>query len=272
MEIPDFIPTSTLTPSPTFVPTSTLFPTISPTQLSPTWTANPTLRAEEAEILLNNLLENNTGCRLPCFWGITPGWTTWQETKSFLETFTLLLDVRNLPNQIHYAYFQIPFPKEMGTIAHTYKFNNGIVENIRVYNGDLSPKFYLPAFFQNYGQPTSVWIRTFREEEQNSRPFILDVFYEDQGILMEYSGGELIDQGESLKNCLDNRLDSPFIYLWSPNNALTFKEAKDMFLDTENLPEPISLEEATGMGVSTFYESIRDTGSVCIETPKDLWP
>jgi hypothetical protein len=62
------------------------------------------------------------------------------------------------------------------------------------------------------------------------------------------------------------------MYLWSPDNRMTFTEAKVRFLDTENLPEPVPLQEATGMSVEEFYSNIINTGQVCIETPKVLWP
>ena len=87
---------------------------------------------------------------------------------------------------------------------------------------------------------------------------------------MEYSGGDLVDLGEKIQNCLDE-LTSPFIYLWSPNRGMGFDEAKVQFLDTENFPQPIPLQEATGMDVNTFYQSIIDFGNVCVETPKELW-
>jgi hypothetical protein len=101
---------------------------------------------------------------------------------------------------------------------------------------------------------------------------LIDIFYQEQGILMEYGGGDLIDQGDRLQNCLDNNVNSPFIYLWSPDNQMDFDEAKERFLDTENFPEPVPLQEATGMSVDNFYSNMITAGKVCIETPKAIWP
>jgi len=263
--------TPTTTPTNTLIPTNTPIPTETLTPLPPTWTPLPTLNAENARKLLDDLLENNAGCRLPCFWSITPGKTTWQEAINFLETFTMILGINDTSKELRYTYFQIPFPKDMGTISHTYVFKLGIVFEIRAYNGDLAPAFFLPEFLKTYGQPGEILIRTFREEEMNSRPFLLDLFYPDQGILMEYSGGNVQDLGDQLKNCMEG-MNSPFIYLWSPDQKMTFDEAKKKFLDTKSLPEPIPLKEATGMDVKTFFESFENSGSVCIETLKELWP
>jgi hypothetical protein len=88
---------------------------------------------------------------------------------------------------------------------------------------------------------------------------------------MEYSGGKIQDLGDILKNCLEG-MNSPFIYLWSPDRSMTFDEAKQKFLDTKSLPEPISLQDATGMDITTFYNSFINSGTICIETSKNLWP
>ena len=247
------------------IPTNTLI--IAP----PTVTPMPTLGVEDAKTLVSDLLIDNAGCYLPCFWGITPGKTTWQEAKRFLETFSTHTGTREIAGEIRVGYFQIPFPIYLGTITHTYYIENDIVAMITAYNGDLAPDFYLPVFFKTYGQPDNIYIRTFREEERNSQPFLLDIYYPDQGILMEYSGGNIEDLGDHLKICLAE-MRSPFIYLWSPDQSMTFNEAQELFLDTESLPDPIPLQDATGMDISTFYENYTDSGTVCIETPKEIWP
>jgi hypothetical protein len=53
---------------------------------------------------------------------------------------------------------------------------------------------------------------------------------------------------------------------------MTFEEAKEAFLDTENYPQPISLQEAAGAEVEDFYLHMVQDGFFCIETPKGLWP
>jgi hypothetical protein len=85
--IPTEIPTLTTTQSPiptTALPISTITLTSEPTL---TWTPLPTLSPGEADVLVMDLLENNAGCQLPCWWGIWPGETTWDEAKYYLETF-----------------------------------------------------------------------------------------------------------------------------------------------------------------------------------------
>lgn len=264
------------TPTPTH--TKALTPTSTP--VPPTWTPRPTLNLEEARAMVDHLFETDTGCRLPCWWGIMPGQTSWGEAEPFLSQIALYIGKleQDSENQF-YINIKAPPPtssidsawRDLNYLSQDYLITEGVVEIIEVYNFDLIQAYYLPAFLKTYGQPDEIWIRTFSKEEQNSQPFLLDLFYPTQGILMEYSGGRIIDLGDRLQHCSEE-MNAPFIYLWSPKYKMTFDEAKTRFLDTENLPEPVRLEIATGMDAQTYYESIVTSGTVCIETPKEIWP
>jgi len=69
--------------SATPVPSFTIMPTDSPTPIF-TPTAIPTLPVEEAQAKLLKLLFENGGCRLPCFWDITPGKSSYQDVQAVL--------------------------------------------------------------------------------------------------------------------------------------------------------------------------------------------
>lgn len=262
--------TNSVEPSVTVIPTQKPKQTEIMTNTPRTWPSVPTLSSEDSQKILNDLLVNNAGCRLPCFWGITPGETSFEDVLDSLEPFTMILGVTEVPGNIRVLYSRVPFPEEWGAVVHSYTFINNVVEEIHAYNYDFAPGFYLSAFLETYGQPSEIWVSTFREEEQSSRPFLVDLFYPDQGILMEYSGGEITDLGYSLKNCL-YQLNSPFIYLWVPEQGFTFQEATERFLDSGEFKR-IPLVEATGIDENAFYSGFQDFGYLCLETPKDLWP
>ncbi len=59
---------------------------------SPTDREVPTLSVEHARVRLVELLANNGGCQLPCFWGITPGETTAQQARNILAPLSSLSD------------------------------------------------------------------------------------------------------------------------------------------------------------------------------------
>jgi hypothetical protein len=104
--------------------------------------------------------------------------------------------------------------------------------------------------------------------------YTVDLFYQNKGILIEYSTGNPLQEIErKLQNCMIKDMATPFIHLWSPEaENLSFQDAKK-FIDTTNLPEPKPLLEAAGMDTKTFYETFKNPATdVCLETPKDLWP
>ncbi len=255
--------------------TATLLATDIPTQIENSIpTTSPS--KEEGQKLVQKLLEDNGGCKLPCWWGIIPGKTTWVDARQILEKVSLFVSGQESENDFYAnvnAY--LPYPHDFATyMEHLYGVNDGIVEYIRVYNFDLAPNYFLPNLLESYGQPDGIWIRTFSKAERGIQNYTVDVFYQEMGILVEYSTGEPLKEIDGkLRNCLINEMDSPFLHLWSPETqALSFPEAKK-FIDTTNLPEPKSLLEATGMDVETFYETFRNPETnVCLETPKNLWP
>jgi hypothetical protein len=69
--------------------------------------------------LYYELLENNAGCRLPCWWGIIPGQTKGIEAQRFLETFTLVRVSEGTHGVLNLD-ARIPLPKEYGTVSHFY--------------------------------------------------------------------------------------------------------------------------------------------------------
>lgn len=69
---------STLTPSPTTPP---IFATAA---------AVPTLKAEDANKRLLELLEISGDCHLPCWWGIIPEKTTSQDAAAILNSFSTI--------------------------------------------------------------------------------------------------------------------------------------------------------------------------------------
>lgn len=235
----------------------------------------PTLTIDESKKIVRDLLKNNAGCQLPCWWGITPGKTAWSEARQILETVSRHIGVAGqASDEIFSVSVQalLPYPYNFATyMEHLYSVKNGIVDYIRIYNFDLAPNYFLPNFLEAYGQPDEIWIRTFPKEEMGIQHFIIDVFY--QGILIEYSTGEPMKEvGGKLQNCWITEMNSPFLHLWSPETQnLSFQEAKK-FIDTRGLPEPKPLLEATGMDVKTFYETFKNPDTnVCLETPKRMW-
>lgn len=196
------MPTLTSTPNPT--PTPTAQPTATET---PVAIPTPSGQNDNAKVLW--LLETNNGCQLPCWWGITPGQTTWDAAERFFNTFTttILSAPTSSPNSMSYSPL-IPLPSEdyiAGTTSPVYSVRNGIVDVIRTNvsigntsSGALS-QHTLAAFLATYGAPTEVWLSTFSTPPgggpgTGSLPFITILFYPEQGIaVLYYAPGERVE-------------------------------------------------------------------------------
>lgn len=292
-------PTVTLTPPLTSTPppTATRTPTRTPgptATATPTWEPLPTLPtpSQTAKRLVQELFETNRGCLLPCWWGITPGQTSWEEARLFLEQFAEVDPYESVDqNKPKFSVgILVPVPDEIYRklfpdetevppyfyISHLYNVEEGVVVSM-----DVSTRYYLgyayrlSAFLQTYGPPDEIWLSTYSTEYPiGVLPFLVALFYPEQGILVNYFP-EANFVGDEVHAC---QLDRPptSLGLWaSEQKVMNYIEAARFF--GLNPGEPgilhMPIEEATEMDVQTFYETFKAPGSgVCLETPKELWP
>lgn len=277
-----FTPTSTVTSTQWVTPTSTA--TALPTATLPptatlTPTPLPTLPANQAQALMLELFRNNAGCRLPCWWGITPGQTPWEIAQRFLATFAFdIKEGRSAEHHFYTVYLIVPeeiYPYQIEfypVLAHDYDVINGIVEVIQVEPG-LVPNYELSEFLRTYGSPTEVWLRTYNQAREGDLQFDVVLFYPTQGILARYATqGQVVRS--RIRGCPQQK-PAAILALWSPQRELTFSEATNQTSEIRNEEwwpyRP--LQEATGMDVKTFYQTFKKSNnSICLETPTDLWP
>lgn len=234
----------------------------------------PTLSSDVANEKLRELLINNSNCRLPCWWGITPGKTTWNEALLFLNPLIKRIGEPTVaPSGLTRVTFQLPVQKELGTLDQTYYVRNNTVVGINAYVFDWSPFLYLSNILTEYGPPDGVFITTYRYDENGRRPYIVYVIYEKLGMLLLYSGGEPKNLADNVENCFDN-LYAPFVFIWSvEDEPLSESQIKDRYFSSEGMPYPISLEKSAGMSVNTFYAKFKKPSDAnCLVTSAELWP
>jgi hypothetical protein len=226
--------------------------------LLPTWTSKPTLPPDEAQALVMDLIATNGGCRLPCWWGITPGETTWEEARTFLETFatqilTLSKDVYGV------TYNNLPESVSRGAVGATITVDNGTVQSIR---SDIN--FPLSETLETYGQPSEVWIKVDPQSINPEAPFTIVLFYPEQGILAGYQG--TAKKGTILRFCPEKIIDYTLWFLWDPSLDLIFAGAANEVLINRPF---FNLEDKTNMDFKTFYDTYKDpeNASICFEMP-----
>lgn len=280
------LPTDTpVTKLPTNTPVSK--PTVVILTRRPSPTPVATMTADKEQALVLSLLQDNGKCRLPCWWGFTPGETAWLVAESFFLSNGKRIGVyRDSQGTVYSVNFFIP--NHGSRINQDYYTTNGDVIDVitvravppirdeKLAYGDAQLAkdwnlYRLPQMLTNYGQPSEVFLETFTGAPDGGRPpFSLLLFYPEKGILVRYFG--LVEKREkTLRVCLSQADVS--LWLWSPEHSMTL----DRLANLGN--EPISdmsgfrsLEEATGISVEQFYQSFAQPNNKrCFETPADMW-
>ncbi len=254
-------PTNTRWPSPTPSPTKTRPPTLTPL---------PTIPAEAAPELVQDLLQNNAGCRLPCWWGAIPGQTTWQEAERFLNSFQAEVSSRQGFHEVRVAVPEEVYSAGLGYILLYYWAPEDVIEQIDVMPAP-STTYQLPQVLVDYSLPTAVWISTYAGARDGTLPFRLLLFYPEQGISIQYIDHLADEVDYKISGCFQEEDSPPTLFLSSPEIALTPQEV----LEVSHFDEGqfyLPLEEATGMEIETFYQIFKQSnGTNCLETPVELW-
>jgi hypothetical protein len=287
---PATTPHTTLTKPPTFIThlpipdeteTETPVPTSSPVlSLLLSVTPLPTLSPNEHENYVVELLSNNGGCNLPCWWGISPAKTSWDEVWRVLSQFDpepYVTDTytKEYPLGRQIAYFLIPVSESISTsqsIHITLRITNNIIRTISIYPIEQANNFRLPRFLADYGQPSEVWIHTYRSYLGGIPPADVLFFYPEKGILARYSTSltQINESQDTANICLDS---TPSLDLWSPDEIIDFDQAQDLaWLDYKKYDKPLlPLDKAAGISIEQLYNQ-RTSERICITTKLSLWP
>ncbi len=269
-------PSATQTSMPTITDTTTATsqPTVtaSPTE-TPTLTPLPTLPADEAMDLVVELLNTNAGCQLPCYWGFTPGTTSWDEAGQFLESIVDYYSTYAMSKDTIIGEISFPVPEEIDPymyLPQAYTVRNNIIEQIEIRAG-IVPSYTLSAFLNTYGPPDEIWTNPDGE-------LILStyLFYPQQGILAVYTHRNASLTNTNIEICPQNEAN-PLLILWSPGVKKSFLD--DVLNHTALLTHITELslfhkvEEVTDMDVETFYDTYSDPDTeICFHIPREKWP
>ena len=272
-QIPTTESPSTLTPISTVpLATATLRPT-TPTTM-PLTTALPTLTTEEIQAEILNLFQVRDTCKLPCFWGITPGKTTWEAAVSSLERVASRIDILTSSNeemQGVVAWIDTPYEISSTKIVFNVISSNDVVKILKTRGFPNASSLFIPQFLESNGPPEEVWMHSFKSFPDNHPSVMFSLFYPSKGVLATYyADGEVIDG--AIRACW---IEAPNLVLWEPDRRLSYEEA---FFITEypHIEEPIGqyrrMKEATGVDINTFYtKNAGSADDVCLETPQSWW-
>jgi hypothetical protein len=225
-----------------------------------TWTPLATLSAEDSSRLIKKLLAENPNCRLPCWWGITPGQTKQEEAAQMMGAFTTI--DRSYDDVLNIKYNTSPGISSGFTLF----FSNWIVWMIRIHPESTRYNFQIDQLLKNYGKPNEVLIWTMASAPFHPIPFVLVLDY------TRYQFKAIFDltvekEGDFLRSCPTSV--GPWLYMWDPNDptSLNWIEENAYGLDRTKLKQ---IEDVTDMNIEEFQSTFINPGA-CIMTHKDNW-
>jgi len=286
--IPGVTATSSPLPTDTIVPpTQTLTP-ITSTPLSaftsaPLLTPLPTFSSTEGVEKLRLWIEGVFDCLLPCWGGITPGKTSWQEARQILEQMSEFASV-NVSENISCSFGVCSgvgwslYPETVAEGIFYTKFPENTVHliNINIQNeGTKKTNFLrniqLQDVFDWYGAPAVLLFNVETDLAENRFMELILVYPERQFVIKYIKNTELVD--DKVVNCgKDERIELIILdnkeQLMSLDAIANAVETKGLHLDSRYK----TVEEATGMTDNSFYEAINAFNDFCISTPVNIWP
>jgi hypothetical protein len=230
--------------------------------------------------LILSLLQDNAGCRLPCWWGYTPGETTWDSAYPFLLSLDNIADIEDVDAKIGRYRIAAEIPADNLELRQIYKIKDGVVNLIWVAGFELSPstskstflqRHSLPQILQTYGQPDQILIQTYASTPEPPNIFRLMLFYR-QGIFLNYEVEIPTPlKPEPLRACFEE--SRVVMWLWNPAYYHSVEDLINSVNLSRDIIEPaLSLEEATGINIETFVEiATASNHPICLETPQNLW-
>jgi hypothetical protein len=244
-----------LTPTKIYILTSTKIP--SPI---PTLTPIPTIPVSEIQAYLKDLILNNTGCRFPCWWGITPGYTKWEAAKQFLESFvSVLFHNEKLPDIYTVEYGEDQNGDYSGSAE--YYIKNGIVTSIVVDPTGTLSGYQLNQLLTTYGEPDEVSIFTYSDYLSHGQlPFYIFLKYNNNKTIALYIyGAEKVDG--NIQVCPGMLAIDPWLF---------FGDLKDPAELMVNIDKPLT--DVTELSITDFFQAFnKDNSTICLKTPTDIW-
>jgi hypothetical protein len=261
--------TTISTPSPSPLPSMpTRWPTVTPRptntpspQPSVTWTALPTLWTLEVQKTVTAFYENNGGCELPCWWGITPGKTTWLEARAKLSPLATELGPYKIGKKEATAYvYHFPFPLRF----HPYNLvdfgpliviQDGIVFDVGINSAEI-------------------WLKIGTESQNNMPAYELHLFYAHKGFLLGSLGYGYLSE-KSVLFCPQATSEGPYpfwLYLFAPSSGVTYEALTEMVLDRDTSVNKFHLlrELIDDFDEADFYRLYSDPATdKCLTIPLD---
>ena len=239
---------------------------------------------------VRNFLEGNGYCEPPCWLGIRAGGTKLAEVKNLYQIELNELVIHTVlptnPDSPHYRVYINDKAHGIGTeqilyVEPQYGADEGVITTYSVssyawqrsadsYYAQVMKRYLLPGILNQLGAPDLVAIiaHVNSNDLYTGNPYYeMLLYYFNYGTLITYVG-DLEEEDEQLRLC--PHMGTVFVInQWWPYERYSKEKVADLINEKAIY---ISLEQATGMNLDTFYKTFKDPDSqACLETPTEIW-
>ena len=202
-------------------------------------------------------MEGSESCHWPCFGGVTPGKTTWDETVHVLGAF---VEWGNVSTE-HAKYWTYQLPGEQGWYnGYVRRDDKGILGKIRVSTSLETNILKVNKVLELYGQPSEVYLHP---EPVGFGPIgllQLVIVYQDRNAILYYEWDEKqvgnsimgYDGSPSHKSIMALSLIGEENFRWTPDAVA------DAVITYDTKPKLIPISEISNMTVEQFTRTFID--------------
>lgn len=236
----------------------TTMPSPTVTSSSPT----PTLTSEQKANNFSRLMKENGYCELPCWWGIVLGESIFSEISEQFLSEGFWIEDNWLGGGTSHA-ISIEFELE-NHVVQSMKISDSYakgIQNASDFIGDWE-RYSLDQVLFHYGMPSNVFVYyPYRPDPGSDPAFHLFIFYDEQGIAIDYVGNATDKNGGKSVACPN--LDEIFqinLFLYQPSRVKNVietvipPETVSFIAEPETVYDLISWEQATDTTLESFYE------------------
>jgi hypothetical protein len=266
----------TITMSPTAIPSSTALPVV------------PTLADVERAGIIQQLINSNAQCKLPCFWGITPGINRWADA---IPLFTKLRAKIETGSNAHINYVLTFDASAKGAVVeHVYNDfdfmeKDDLVDTITVYGKGSERPEELQPIWQSYspeqiimesGEPTRVLISSSPSSYGNTgkQGYYLWLFYDKNNFMIRYEGEFNFSSTYHIcpKIGKNGEITDIYIKTQAPTNPLPLENGDEILSSIGSYEKVLTFEQATGKTLDDFYAIFNQKGKpACFDTAQAIW-
>jgi hypothetical protein len=282
------VPTHTVLPTSTAAPTTTPTFVVTPTLIEAT--PAQTATTDERKNYFSEFLSNNGGCRLPCWWSITPGQTLGDVERAIhrlggvsgavfpgYDPGTTVYGVGGLPLTGATNTSDVYFEEKDGLVYAWHITSTGYqYEEFRRLWKNYSPQ----KIVAEYGMPDRILLWAFPSPDLLRYGVYSEwLFYDELGFSIRYDARipKYFSGAPFFRICSNDPLLEIELNMQSPDNGLPLdrfdKILEDIRLgtDTGKLRLVHSLQEATNLNDMEIYNIFIQDEEPCFAIPSDIW-